>query len=297
MSDASKSSGEGSEDRPTGAPGADGPDRNAGGTGGGGASRGGAGSGAGHGAGEGTGSSSGEQPDQGSSGADGSAGPGEGSDGAEPAGSGAEGSAETQAETQAGEQSEQGRIRFQDPESATPREPTLAERRARERAEQRRLEAEQAEREAAERASAKRRKLLIGSGVTVGVVALVAAFYSASSYSEQANASTRYCSTDQHGSTVAEREQFCDENYVNSHGGHVDHGTGMFFMPLFLPGGQRVMQPYRYGYTSGGAAAPAVGSVVGSPNFTQPSGTAVKGRDGSTISRGGFGFGKSSGGS
>ena len=192
---------------------------------------------------------------------------------------------------------EQGRIRYQDPESTTPREPTLAERRARERAEQRQREAEQAEREAAERHSAKRRKLLIGSGVTVGVVALVAAFYSASSYSEQATASTRYCSAQQNGATVAEQEQFCDENYVNSHGGYVDHGSGMFFMPLFLPGGQRVMQPYRYGYTSGGAPAPTVGSTVRNPSFTKPSGTTVKSPSGSTISRGGFGFGGKSGGS
>lgn len=192
---------------------------------------------------------------------------------------------------------EQGRIRYQDPESTTPREPTLAERRARERAEQRQREAEQAEREAAERQSAKRRKLLIGGGVTVGVVALVAAFYSASSYSDQANSSTRYCSTEQGGATVAEQEQFCDENYVNTHGGYVDHGSGMFFMPLFLPGGQRVMQPYRYGYTSGGTPAPTVGSTVRNPSFTKPSGTTIKSPSGSTISRGGFGFGGKSGGS
>jgi hypothetical protein len=192
---------------------------------------------------------------------------------------------------------EQGRIRYQDPESTTPREPTLAERRARERAEQRQREAEQAEREAAERQSAKRRKLLIGGGVTVGVVALVAAFYSASTYSEQANSSTRYCSTEQGGATVAEQEQFCDENYVNTHGGYVDHGSGMFFMPLFLPGGQRVMQPYRYGYTSGGAPAPTVGSTVRNPSFTKPSGTTIKSPSGSTVSRGGFGFGGKSGGS
>lgn len=205
---------------------------------------------------------------------------------------------ETTGEQAAGEQTTgQGRVRFQDPESTTPREPTLAERRARERAEQRQREAELAEQEAAERASAKRRNLLIGGGVTVGVVALVAAFYTASSYSEQANAATRYCSTQRDGSTVAEQEQFCDENYVRSHGGYVDHSSGMFFMPMVLPGGQRTMHPYRYGYTSGGAAAPAVGSVVGSPNFSKPSGTTVKGRDGGTVSRGGFGFGKTSGGS
>ena len=193
---------------------------------------------------------------------------------------------------------EQGRIRHQEPGATTPREPTLAEKRARERAEQRRQEAEQAEREAAQRASDKRRKLLVGGGVTVGVVALVAAFYSASSYSQDADASSRYCSANEGGRTVAEQERFCDENYVNHNGGHVDHGTGTFFMPIFLPGGQRVMQPYRYGYTSGGSPAPPVGSTVGNPSFTKPAGSAVKDRSGSTISRGGFGgFGKTSGGS
>ncbi len=82
----------------------------------------------------------------------------------------------------------QGRIRYQDPQSTTPREPTLAEQKARQMAEQRRAEAERAEQAAAAAKTAKRRKAMIGGGATVGVVALVAAMYSASEVSASANA-------------------------------------------------------------------------------------------------------------
>lgn len=195
------------------------------------------------------------------------------------------------------EATRQGQIRYQDADSTAPREPTMAERRARERAEQRREEADEAERAAAARKSDKRRKIMVSSGVTVGVVALVAAFYSGTSYSQDKNASTQYCASDPNGQTTSAQDQNCNEDYVNQNGGSVNHSTGMFFMPMFIPGQGQVMQPYRYGYTSGGAAPPPVGSKVSSPNFSKPTDSNVKSKSGNTVSRGGFGFGKSGGGS
>ncbi|MDT7653990.1 MAG: hypothetical protein QOI36_5396, partial [Pseudonocardiales bacterium] len=70
-----------------------------------------------------------------------------------------------------------GRMRFQD-ESTTPREPTLAERRAREQAARRAEEAERQQSEDQERSRKKRKRILVGAGVTVGVVALIAVGYS-----------------------------------------------------------------------------------------------------------------------
>jgi hypothetical protein len=74
------------------------------------------------------------------------------------------------------EQPTSGRMRFQD-ESTTPREPTLAERRAREQARRRAEEAEQAAEEEEGRRKRKRKRILIGAGVTVGVVAVIAVGY------------------------------------------------------------------------------------------------------------------------
>lgn len=189
----------------------------------------------------------------------------------------------------------QRRIRYQDPQSTTPREPTLAEQKARQMAEQRRAEAERAEQAAAAAKTAKRRKMLIGGGATVGVVALVAAMYSASEVSAQANASTEYCATDQNGQPgVRDQDNYCDENYVNSQGGY-SHG-GMFFMPIILPGGGfGGHQSYRYAYTPAGTAPPAIGSPAAGSTFNKPSGSTVKNTKGSTIQRGGFGISSKSG--
>ena len=196
-------------------------------------------------------------------------------------------------EDQASGTSPQGRIHYQDPDTTTPREPTMAERKARERAERRRDDAERAEQAEAARKSNNRRKVMIGSGVTVGVVALVASFYSAATYSQEANASTQYCAGVD-GRTVAEQEKFCDPKYVQENGGSYNPGTGMFFMPIPLGAGGG-MHHYRYGYTPGGAAPPSVGSTVPSPNFNKPTDSNVKTKSGNTISRGGFGVGTKSG--
>src|SRR6476661_2783496 len=80
-----------------------------------------------------------------------------------------------------------GRVRQQD-EETRPREPTLAERRARERAERRRREEEE-QRAADEAAGRKKRKrIFVGAGVTVGVVALIAVGYAASQPDEEIEA-------------------------------------------------------------------------------------------------------------
>ncbi|CAL99508.1 hypothetical protein SACE_0156 [Saccharopolyspora erythraea NRRL 2338] len=190
-----------------------------------------------------------------------------------------------------------GQMRYQDPESTAPREPTLAEQRARIAAEKRREEKQAAELAEAERKTRTRRRVMIGGGATVGVVALVAAFYQGAAYSQEQAAVTQYCAAvPQNGQVTADQDDFCDENYVNSHHGYVNHGTGMFFMPIFLPGGGiGGYNQYRYGYTAPGAPAPAVGSTVSSPNFTKPSGSTIKDSKGSTVQRGGFGINNKSG--
>ncbi|GAA0508875.1 hypothetical protein GCM10011581_19020 [Saccharopolyspora subtropica] len=186
-----------------------------------------------------------------------------------------------------------GRIRYQDPEHTTPREPTLAEQRARIAAEKRREEQRRAELEAAERRSQKRRRVMIGGGATVGVVALVAAMYSASEISNETNAVTRYCASEQNGQAVVADVEKCDETYVTSHGGYIDHDSGFIFMPLFI-GGPPVPQ-YRYAYTAPGAPPPSVGSTVPGSSFTKPTGTTIKDTSGKTIQRGGFGINSKSG--
>ena len=98
------------------------------------------------------------------------------------------------------------------------------------------------------------------------------------------------------GSKLMQNPELCDENYVTHNGGHVDHHSGMFFMPIFLPGGGIGWNSYRYGYTSPGTAAPPVGGTVSNPNFTKPSGTTIKDTKGSTVQRGGFGINSKSGG-
>ncbi|MGW1682842.1 hypothetical protein [Saccharopolyspora sp. NPDC002376] len=200
-----------------------------------------------------------------------------------------------QPEQQPTAEPQQGRIRYQDPDSTTPREPTLAEQRARIAAEKRRAEQEHAELEAAEKKSQKRRRVMLGGGVTVGVVALVAAMYSVSEVSNEASASQEYCSTEQAGQPgVRDQDQFCDEQYVTSHGGHVS--GGMFFMPIFLPGGGMGQASYRYAYTPAGVSAPPVGqSAPGGSSFTKPSGSTIKDTSGKTIQRGGFGINNKSG--
>ncbi|MEU6264224.1 hypothetical protein [Saccharopolyspora shandongensis] len=200
------------------------------------------------------------------------------------------GNPEQPAQPESPESAGRGRIRYQD-ENTTPREPTLAEQRARIAAEKRREEQHSAELAAAEAKTKRRRRIMIGGGATVGVVALVAAMYSASEISNEANASVETCSKEVNGQIVVQEPQFCDENYVNTHGGY--HSGGMFFMPLFI-GGPPVPQ-YRYAYTEPGTRPPAPGQTMSGGSFTKPSGSTIKDSSGKTIQRGGFGINNKSG--
>jgi hypothetical protein len=174
-----------------------------------------------------------------------------------------------------------GQVRYQDAETTTPREPTVGELRARRKALAQEHEREVTEREEAERKSTLRRRILIGGGVTVGVVALVAVWYAAATPDEV----TAHCVGDDQ--VIQSNENVCDENYVRSQGGYVSNG--IFFLPLIGGGG---FGQYHYNY--GGAGVP--GQRVTGGSIAAPSGnTTVKTNSGKTVQRGGFGV--SSGGS
>ncbi|NIH86106.1 hypothetical protein [Amycolatopsis granulosa] len=185
------------------------------------------------------------------------------------------------------EQPPRGSMRFQDPSTTTPREPTLAEQRARRKAEEehdRRVAAAKQAHAEATRKAATRRKVLIGSGVTVGLVAVVATWYVAGT-GETVNA---VC-TD--GGNTVQPDEYCDDSYATSHGGYYNSATGFWFIPLPNGGGYR---QYRYNYGGTGA----IGQPVSGGTYTKPSGnTTVKTSSGKTVQRGGFGIsGKTSGG-
>lgn len=175
-----------------------------------------------------------------------------------------------------------GSMRFQDAENTTPREPTLAEQRARRAAmeqERERRIAQQREAEEAERKAEVRRKVLIGGGVTVGLVGMVAAWYGVATPDEV----TAVC-TDANG-TVVENDDYCDRDYVTSHGGY--YSGGFMFLPM--PGGG--YQQYRYNYGGTGA----VGTPVRGGSYTRPANANISTPSGKTIQRGGFGISGSSG--
>ncbi|MBW0089525.1 hypothetical protein I4I73_11400 [Pseudonocardia sp. KRD-184] len=178
------------------------------------------------------------------------------------------------------ERPEPGSMRFQDG-STTPREPTLAERRAREQAERRR---EAAERQAAEdeaRGKKKRSRILVGAGVTVGVVALIAVGYAAARPEEEIQAQC----VDEETNEIVD-----DSNCVTPVANDGYHGGG--FYPIFIGGGGR-----QYHYNYGGSGT--VGQRVSGGTTSVPSGgtrvTTSSGRDisprasSSGVSRGGLG--------
>ncbi|MFC4085091.1 hypothetical protein [Amycolatopsis samaneae] len=185
-------------------------------------------------------------------------------------------------EQPAPEPTQRGSMRFQD-ETTKPREPSLAEQRARKQA------IAQQEREAAEAAevariagqkAATKRKILIGSGVTVGLAGLVATFYTVAHTTNV----TAVC-TDKND--VVQDDKYCDERYVTANHGY--HSGGFVFIPI--PGGG--YNSYRYNYGGTGA----VGQHVSGGTFNQPSSrTNVSTKSGTSVQRGGFGIsGKSSG--
>lgn len=176
-----------------------------------------------------------------------------------------------------------GRIRQQD-ENTAPREPTLAERRARERAERRRRDEEE-QRIADEAAGRKKRKrVLVGAGVTVGVVALIAVGYSAAQPDDEIEA---HC-VDESGVVVDDSNCAVPAQNTTASGG----GGGFAFFPIFIGAGGR-----QYHYNYGGSGA--IGQTVSGGTTTVPrDGTKVRTSSGSsTVTRGGLGVSRSTSGS
>ncbi|WP_235926781.1 hypothetical protein [Actinokineospora pegani] len=168
--------------------------------------------------------------------------------------------------------SRRGSVNFQDPSSTTPREPTLAEQRARREALRREREREVAEYEEAERKRNKRKRILIGAGVTVGVVAVVAVIYASATPDEEV---TAQC-VDSNGVIVD--DDYCDAN-SSSHNGYSSGGF------IYIGGSS-----YRYNYGGSGT----VGQRVTGGSYAAPSsGTSVKTQSGKTVQRGGLGVGGS----
>jgi hypothetical protein len=170
-----------------------------------------------------------------------------------------------------------GTMRFQDADSTTPRAPTLAEQRARKQAEQREAEREQQEAEETEARARRRRRIMIGGGVTVGVVALVGAWYLFASPDTVSAQCT--VANGQNANTVVS-EQNCDPQYAQTHGGYISNG--FVFVPLLTGGyGQ-----YRYYYGGSGG----VGTHVSGGSFSKPDNATIRTNSGKTIQRGGFGI-------
>ncbi|GLW91984.1 hypothetical protein [Actinokineospora globicatena] len=169
-----------------------------------------------------------------------------------------------------------GSISYQD-ETTAAKKPSVAEQRARRDAQRRQREAEQAAYEEAERKRKKRKRILIGSGVTVGVVALVAVIYAASTPDEV----TAQCTTSD--GTIVD-DDYCDSTYASGHGGYSSGGF------IYIGG-----TSYRYNYGGSGS----VGQKVSGGSYVSPSSdTTVKTNSGKTVQRGGLGVssgGKSGG--
>jgi len=174
-----------------------------------------------------------------------------------------------------------GTMRFQD-EHTTRRPPSLAEQRAR-----REAEAELAQQQAqADAKYATRRRVMIGTGVTVGVAALVGAWYLFASPANAVSAQCTVAGTGSDADTIV-ADQNCDPDYANQHGGHVSNG----FVFLPLPGGGFRQYHYYYGGPTG-----AIGQRATGGSFTAPSNATVRTPSGKTIQRGGFGGGSDVGG-
>ncbi|MGW4482801.1 hypothetical protein ACWEOE_03080 [Amycolatopsis sp. NPDC004368] len=166
-------------------------------------------------------------------------------------------------------------MRFQD-ETTQAKQPSVAEQRARRQAmadrEREEAEAAEAARKADQKAATKR-KILIGSGVTVGLAGLVATFYTVAKPTNE----TAVC-TDNNG--VIQNDQYCDESFATSHGGHYSGGFWIF------PVGSG-LGSYRYNYGGTGT----IGQRVAGGTFTAPSGNVnVSTKSGTSVQRGGFGI-------
>ncbi|HWC83834.1 MAG TPA: hypothetical protein VG756_28065 [Pseudonocardiaceae bacterium] len=168
-----------------------------------------------------------------------------------------------------------GRMTFQDEHTAR-HQPTLAEQRARQQAEAEagRAEEQRVEDEfAAARKRQVRRRVLIG-----GAVVVVAAGIIGSQYLFQSTTTANCVGADQSDQNSVVNDQYCDQAYVQSHGGYVSNGI------IFLPIGSGGFRQYRYYY--GGSVSS--GHVSGG-SYTAPSSGSLKTGSGKSISRGGFG--------
>ncbi|WKG05720.1 hypothetical protein QU592_11840 [Mycolicibacterium sp. HK-90] len=169
---------------------------------------------------------------------------------------------------------ERGSIRWQDPNTATPRPPTVAEARQRDKAQKAREAAAQfaalQEQKARER-SARNGKILMGSVAVVGVVGVVALGYHLL-HKEEIAAS---CVKD--GTNEVVPDSYCSSGHSSSGGTFIYLGS-----------------PYRYYY---GGNNGGVGTIARGGTIEQPKGTTAKTKSGTSISRGGFGSSSSYGGS
>lgn len=160
-----------------------------------------------------------------------------------------------------------GSIRWQEPGTARPRKPTVAEARQRDKAQKAREAAdrfaEEQERQREMRAGT-RRKVLMGSVAAVGLVGAVALGYLLLGDDEEVAAT---CVSDG-------TNQVVPDNYCASG----NPGVG----GMFIYAGS----PYRYYY---GGSNGGVGSTARGGTLELPRGTAGKTSSGSSISRGGFG--------
>lgn len=181
------------------------------------------------------------------------------------------------------ERPEPGSMRFQDG-STTPREPTLAERRAREQAQRRQQAAARQAVDDDGRAKRKRSRILVGAGVTVGIVAVIAVGYAVAQPDEEVRAQC----VDEDTQEIVD-----DSNCVTPVANDTYYGAGGY--PIFIGGGGR-----QYHYNYGGTGT--VGQRVSGGTTVVPSdGTRVRsssGRDvpprasssgSDSVSRGGLG--------
>jgi len=171
----------------------------------------------------------------------------------------------------------QGSMRFQD-ETSRPREPTLAERKAREQADRRQREAaEQAEADA-ERSRTRRKRILIGAGVTVGLVAVIAVGYAIAQPDDEVSARC----VDESGVVVD------DSNCVTPAASSSGYHSGGGFYPIFIGAGGA---QYHYNYGgSGSLGQPVSGGTTTVPRDSTKV-TTVSGKNVSVskVTRGGLG--------
>ncbi|WP_308170550.1 hypothetical protein [[Mycobacterium] fortunisiensis] len=163
-------------------------------------------------------------------------------------------------------------MRWQDPATATPRPPTVAEARLRDKMQKEREAAEEwarRQQEAREQRAATGGKILMGSVAVIGVVGVIALGYHLLHKEEVAAT----CVKD--GTNEVVPDSYCSGGYHSSGGTFIYMGS-----------------PYRYYY---GGNNGGVGTVARGGTLEIPKGTTAKTKSGTSISRGGFGSSSSYG--